>query len=90
MERESSSIRMGIITRETGAITKHVGTDFTFMKMGINMRENGKMMSSMDMGKNDGLMALATKGHTTKGLSMASDSINGQMDRSIMGIGITM
>jgi len=90
MERGSSFTRMGIITKETGAITKHAGTDCTFMKMGINMKENGKMMSSMDMVKNDGLMALAIKGHTTKVLNMASDFISGQMDRSIMDIGITM
>lgn len=90
MERESSFTRMGIITKETGAIIKHAGTGCTFMKMGINMRENGKMMSSMVTGKNDGLMVLAIKVLITKGLNMASDSISGQMDRSIMDIGITM
>lgn len=66
MEKESFSILMETIMRGIGAIIKLVGTVFTFMKMEISMKENGKTMYNMDMEKNDGQTALVIKVRITR------------------------
>lgn len=90
MGRVSSSTLMGTTMKETGAITKLVGTASTFMKTETSTRENGRTMSSTAMVKNDGLMAPATKVHTTKEQSTGLVCISGMTALSTMGTGTTM
>lgn len=76
--------------KETGAITRLVGTVSTSMRMGINTRESGRRMCNMGTEKSDGRMVLATKAHTTREPNTALGFTSGQMVRSITGTGTTM
>ena len=62
-------------------------TVFTFIKMAQNMKETGKTIFSMVMGKKYGQMAQNMKATIKKVKSMAEDSIYGKTDQCTTVIG---
>lgn len=58
--------------------------------MVLDMKETGKMICSMGLGRKSGLMDQSTRENTKKERSTEEESINGQMAQLMMEIGSTI
>lgn len=79
------SSKMERALRELLKVGSKVGED-TFTSMGISMKENGEMMSRMDWEKCNIPMEIATKELGAGERKMDKESINMQLERSMMAI----
>jgi len=57
--------------RETGKMTRQMGTESTSTPMMLAMRANGKTISNMEKAKNPGQMVLYTRANIVKEKSTA-------------------
>jgi hypothetical protein len=85
--KENSGMLTGIFLKENGLMTKQTVTEFTSIKMELDMKANGKTIFNTVKAKKFGLTTLCTKDFTMKVRNMAKGSTFGRtaQDTTVIG-----
>lgn len=84
VEKEYFIMQMEMYLKVSGIRIKQMGKEFISILMDQDMKENGKMIISMDMVRKFGMMDLSIQGNIFKGINRELADMNGQMVLALM------
>ena len=79
---------MAMSSRESGSTIRPTAMEFTFIKMVLGTKANGKMISSMDRAKKFGQITPCMRVITTRERSMGRVFTFGKTDQATMATGM--